>query len=90
MGINGRKSLPPEWFDLDREQKLMDDRYRETYGEVELKAAVEGWKIEIHKCPKCENGALSYGEDDPRGNREEGLTWVECSYCFAGWWEEIE
>jgi len=59
MVINGGKSLPPEWFDLDRGEK-MDEKPRENnidyYENIEVISDAE---FHLVKCPHC-------GSDDSR------------------------
>lgn len=79
----------PEWFDLDRGQKMpTENRVPITYDEVLKQAIDEVWSFIPHRCEKCKNGCLSFGQDDENGDRRDGYTFVSCSYCFAGWWED--
>jgi len=82
---------PPEWFDLDRSEKTMENQYRRRYSDIKLQAELEHWKEQPHKCPKCQNGALSYGNEDENGDRRDGYTFIACSWCdSAGWVEDEE
>lgn len=88
--VIGGKSFPPEWFDLDRSEKQMrDPQFKPVpYEEILQKSVDEKWKFTPDKCPECESGALSYGEDDDSGDHRDGYTFVSCSYCFKGWWRD--
>lgn len=80
-GKIGTQFFAPEWFDLDREGKIMKNAPR-TYADVA--ADYRTRRKPVPKlCPKCGQGAaevIAFIGDD-----EINETHFCCSYCAAEW-----
>lgn len=65
-----------------------------TYDEVLQQSIDEGWDFVPVRCKHCGNGAVSFGNEDERGNRvEDGITVCRCDVCEREWWmadEDVE
>lgn len=85
-----RQPIPAaEWFDLDREQKTMENRIRETRQQLLDRATLEGWEGIFDECPFCMTGAVVYGPDDRQDNHYENHYACSCTYCDKEWLEDI-
>lgn len=62
-----------------------------TYDEILQQSIEEDWGYVPVRCKHCGNGAVSFGNEDERGNRvEDGITVCRCDVCDREWWVEDE
>ena len=85
------RSLPikialPEWFDLDREEKIVKNV---TFDDVFGQSQREGWEQPPVRCPHCGNGAVIYGNEDAVGNHYDNFWLCSCSWCDEEWEEDF-
>lgn len=61
------------------------------YDEVLKQSIEEDWGFVPVRCPKCGNGAVSYGGDeDEHGHQFEGMSHCWCDFCHQEWWEQVD
>lgn len=88
MGLNGKKYIPPEWFDLDRGEKMKKKTWfwvhcddNEAVAIYESEQAYDD--TSDPKCPKC-GERCNYDEgqidEDFMGNHIDGW-WYVCYGC---------